>query len=183
MTTATDFVLRVRDIARKPGESREFSFQTSFGDRVGEGIAWVDGDAQVRVEGMLESVHEGILATGRSSVEATGECSRCLNPLTLELEIDFGELFAYDRSEDFELFVIDESVDLEEVVRDAAVLALPFQPVCRPDCAGLNPETGERLAPGTQWTSPERIDPRWAALQEFKIQDHDPAPEAGDQKE
>ena len=182
MTNKTPFALHVRDIARKPGQSREFSFEAHFEDRVGEGLAWVEADTPVAVEGLLESVHEGILASGSATAAAAGECSRCLDPLTLYLRVDFGELFAYDRSEDFELFTIDDTVDLEEVVRDAVVLALPFQPVCRPDCAGLNPETGEKLAPGTTWTPPERIDPRWAALQEFKIDEPDPASDAGDRQ-
>ena len=42
-------------------------------------------------------------------------------------------------------------IDLEPVLRDAVVLELPFQPLCRPDCAGLCPECGANLNddPGT----------------------------------
>ncbi|WP_288119129.1 DUF177 domain-containing protein, partial [Microbacterium sp. 69-7] len=56
----------------------------------------------------------------------------------------------------------DDHVDLETPVRDAIVLSLPFQPVCQPDCPGLDPITGERLAAGTVPEIP--IDERWAAL-------------------
>jgi uncharacterized protein len=52
-------------------------------------------------------------------------------------------------------------------VRDAIVLALPFQPVCREDCPGLCPICGLRLeeAPGHQHN--EARDPRWSALAEL----------------
>ena len=44
------------------------------------------------------------------------------------------------------------------------VLALPFQPVCRPDCGGLDPETGAHLDEPLPEPA-EELDPRWAALQ------------------
>jgi uncharacterized protein len=53
-------------------------------------------------------------------------------------------------------------------VRDAVVLALPFQPVCRPDCPGLDPATGEKLPDGVQSQDREVTDPRWAALEGFR---------------
>ena len=55
-------------------------------------------------------------------------------------------------------------LDLEPVLRDAVVLSLPFQPLCRDDCPGLCTECGARLAddPGHQHDEP--IDPRWATL-------------------
>ena len=94
MTKITAFTQSVRDIASKPGESRPFNFETTFGDRIGEGLASISADTSVAVEGLLESVHEGILATGHASTEAQAECARCLDPVTLPIEIDFGELFA-----------------------------------------------------------------------------------------
>ena len=40
----------------------------------------------------------------------------------------------------------DDLVDLEPLLRDAVVLALPFQPLCQDDCPGLCVECGARLA-------------------------------------
>jgi uncharacterized protein len=48
------------------------------------------------------------------------------------------------------------------------VLSLPFQPVCRPDCPGLDPETGVRLADHPELVTHEQRDPRWAALAGFE---------------
>lgn len=124
----------------------------------------------------LESVIEGVLASGTATARAEGECSRCLDPVTDEVTVDLVQLYAYprtdakgrvvhddaDRDED-EPTVVGDLLDLEPVVRDAVVLALPIAPVCRPDCPGLCAECGARLAddPGHQH---DRVDPRWAAL-------------------
>ncbi|MFJ3321482.1 YceD family protein [Curtobacterium sp. NPDC086286] len=99
------------------------------------------------------------------------ECSRCLIDISEPVEVDFAELFAYDASEDFDFFVHDDHVDCEQVVRDAVVLALPFQPVCRPDCPGLDPVTGERLADIGEQRAHEVLDPRWAALSGIALGD------------
>ena len=39
--------------------------------------------------------------------------------------------------------ICDDHIDLEPLIRDAIVLALPFQPLCREDCEGLCPECGQ----------------------------------------
>ena len=52
----------------------------------------------------------------------------------------------------------------EPLLRDAVVLALPFQPLCQDDCPGLCAECGARLADDPDHTHGEPVDPRWAAL-------------------
>ena len=49
------------------------------------------------------------------------------------------------------------------------MLALPFQPLCRPDCPGLCPECGARLADDPEHTHDDPIDPRWAGLQGLDV--------------
>ena len=44
------------------------------------------------------------------------------------------------------------------------VLDLPFQPLCREDCAGLCVECGANLNDDPEHSHDEPIDPRWAAL-------------------
>lgn len=179
---ATPFHVGIRDLVGKPGQMREHELEAEFGDRVGEGLAAIAPTEPIAIDVRLESVHEGILATGDATVTADAECSRCLQRFRLPVEVDFIELFAYDRSEDSEFQVVDDAIDLEQVVRDAVVLALPFNPVDRPDCAGLDPITGERLAPGTEWSPPEQLDPRWAALAGL-LDDEDGAHSSAPEKE
>jgi uncharacterized protein len=119
----------------------------------------------------LESVSEGVLVSGTIRVTLTGECARCLDPLTEELEVDVQQLFVYpgneidEDDEDDEIGrLVDDCVDLEPLLRDAVVLALPLAPVCRDDCPGLCPDCGVRLADVDPDHGHDEVDPRWAAL-------------------
>jgi len=161
------FSVLVRDIVRRPGEMRESALDVALTDGWGEGLVAFATGEDVHVEVRLESVHEGILASGVASARYTGECGRCLRAIEAPVEVEFQELFAYPGQEANDAEVQDDHVDLETLVRDALVLSLPFQPVCRPDCPGLDPETGERLADLPDAESRQRTDPRWAALARF----------------
>ncbi|GAA2983576.1 uncharacterized protein K373_05646 [Streptomyces sp. DvalAA-21] len=145
-----------------------------------DGVIGVPENAPLVLDLRLESVMEGVLVTGTARAAAEGECVRCLEPLTLEVEADFQEMFSYpdaddrnrgsadpvDDAEDDEdrFFLEDGLFDLEPVLRDAVVLALPLQPVCKETCAGLCSECGIRLDenPGHHH---DAVDIRWAALQ------------------
>jgi uncharacterized protein len=162
------FDLNVRDLVHRPGEMRERTLDVPAPDEFGAGAATVKEGAPLEIDLKLEGLHEGILVTGEVKADATGECVRCLDPVTIPLQVEFQELFAYSLDEAFDFAVRDDHVDLEPVVRDAVVLALPFQPVCRPDCPGLDPETGEKLADNPDRSPREVLDPRWAALEGFQ---------------
>ena len=162
----------VRDIVHRPGEMREHTLEIVSPAKWGEGLVSVGEGEPVVVDVRLESVHEGILATGEAETEYRGVCGRCLRDIAEPLQVEFQELFAYPGQEATDFEVQDDHVDLETLVRDAIVLSLPFQPVCEPDCPGLDAATGERLTESTGSEPAAPIDPRWAALQDF-TQDHD----------
>lgn len=121
----------------------------------------------------LEAVMEGVLVSGTVSGRAVGECVRCLDEILEDVEVPFTELFAYpDRAEVAREDGADEEdvreldgdlADLEPVLRDTVVPALPFGPLCQPDCPGLCSECGARLAEDPDHAH-EIIDPRWGAL-------------------
>lgn len=166
MTTfkKTPFTVNVRDLVRRPGEMREHRLELEAPEQFGEGIVAVRQGSAVDLDVRLESVHEGVLASVEVSAVADGECSRCLREISLPVDVEFQELFAYSSDEAFDYEVHDDHVDLEPLVRDAVVLSLPFQPVCRPDCPGLDPVTGERLADSTARDPETPRDSRWDAL-------------------
>ncbi len=154
----------VRDLIRRPGEMREVSFDVTLPEHWGEGLVSIARSETVQIDGRLESVHEGVLASGTARTRYTGECGRCLTDIDGPVEVEFQELFAYPGQEANDFEVQDDHVDLETLVRDAIVLSLPFQPVCRPDCPGLDPTTGTRLVESAEAGTRQAIDPRWAAL-------------------
>ena len=161
------FDLNVRDLVHRPGEMRERTLDVTLPEQFGAGAAIVPAGAELTMDARLEGLHEGVLVSAELDTTATGECVRCLDPVTIPLQVEFQELFAYSPDEAFDFAVQDDHVNLEPVVRDAVVLALPFQPVCRPDCPGLDPETGEKLADHPERSPREVLDPRWAALEGF----------------
>ena len=160
----TPFTVNVYDLMHRPGEHREKQLDITLPERMGEGLISVPEGEKVHVDLRLESLGDGILALAEVETTAVGECGRCLEPMELDLQVEFQELFAYSLDEAFDYEVQDDHVDLEPLIRDAVVLALPFQPVCRPDCAGLDPETGAHLDEPLPEPA-EELDPRWAALQ------------------
>ncbi|MGX5696191.1 YceD family protein [Agromyces soli] len=162
------FRVNVRDVMHRPGEMRELELDVLAPAQLGEGMAVVREGSELALDVRLESVHEGVLVTVEVDATAEGECSRCLTDIALPVEVEFQELFAYHSGEAFEYEVQDDHVDLEPLIRDAVVLALPFQPVCRPDCPGLDPVTGQRLADSPGLVRAEEGDPRWAALAGFE---------------
>jgi len=154
----------VFDLMHAPGEMREKSIDVVVPESFGNAVIAVRAGSQLVIEARLESLHDGILVSGEVDATAEGECVRCLIDVSLPIEVEFQELFAYSVDEAFDYTVIDEHVDLEPVVRDAVVLSLPFQPVCQEDCLGLCPQCGVRLLdnPGHEHEAP--VDSRWAAL-------------------
>jgi uncharacterized protein len=167
------FVLDTREVGRRPGARRDYRRDVDAPAQLGLDMIGVPQGAPLVLDVRLESVSEGVLATGSVTGELTGECGRCLRAFTDELEVDFVELFAYRNSATEETTDPDEIprlegdyLDLEPVVRDAVVLSLPLTPLCQPDCGGLCPECGERIDDLPDDHTHVQLDPRWAALAE-----------------
>jgi uncharacterized protein len=139
---------------------------------LGVELIGVPEGAPVDLDLRLESVVEGVLVSGVASAPIRGECGRCLESFDDEIEVDLQELFVYPKSvtdmtsgEDEVSRLQGDFIDLEPVLRDAVVLALPTNPVCRDDCPGLCPECGTPWDDLPEDHSHEQVDPRWAALQ------------------
>lgn len=127
----------------------------------------------MHVEGLLESVLEGVLASGTVTADIHGECVRCLTDIDYTAEGSFSELFVYDDQpfEEDDSRLVGDLLDLETVVRDAFVLDLPTNPLCKPDCLGLCPECGFNLNDDPAHEHDAPIDPRWSALRTLKDDD------------
>lgn len=159
-----------------------FSESVPNPSRIGLDLVGIDEGAPLNLDLRMESVSEGVLVTGTVSAPTSGECARCLTPITGEVEIDLTELFAYPDSATDETTEADEmgrvggsgqpdTVDLEQPIIDAIGLALPLSPLCGPDCMGLCPQCGVPLATAEPDHHHDQIDPRWAKLAGLLDQD------------
>ncbi len=122
----------------------------------------------------------GILATGRLHTEALAPCRRCLEPMTVSIQIELEEEFrpsidissggaiAPADGED-DVTRIDEHhiLDLTEVLRQDLLLAMPTSPLCRPECRGLCPTCGANLNEESCSCQREEEDPRLAVLRDL----------------
>ena len=166
-------MLDTRELGRRPGSQREVSRTVLAPSDLGIEVLGVPEGSQVELDLRLEAVMEGVLVTGTARAGLAGECARCLEPISDEVEVRFQELFVYedqdvDPDEELEVSTLqNDLVDLEPLLRDAVVLALPFQPLCQDDCPGLCPECGARLADDPDHAHDAPVDPRWAALSEL----------------
>jgi len=171
-------VLDTRELGRRPGSQRRVSFTAEAPAELGIEVLGVPEGSPVDLDLRLEAVMEGVLVTGSAEAGLEGECARCLEPIDDTVAVDFQELFLYDREhaegdQDDDVSRLEgDLLDLEPVLRDAVVLALPFQPLCRDDCPGLCAECGARLADDPGHRHDEAVDPRWGALQGL-VTDHD----------
>lgn len=173
MSSTRVYQENVRDIINRPGEMRERERTFTVPEGFGEALASVPAGESVDLEVRLESVHEGILASVKVFTTMHAECGRCLTKFTAPFQVEFQELFAYTPTEADEYEVHGDHVDLEPPLRDAVVLALPFQPVCRPDCPGLDPESGDLRDAEAAAESAVPQDPRWAALAGLLAENND----------
>ena len=169
-------MLDTRELGRRPGSQRQVSRTVPAPADLGIDVLGVPEGSPVDLDLRLEAVMEGVLVSGSATVELAGECARCLEPIRDEITVDLQELFVYpDQQEsardhgDGELAdetsrLEDDLLDLEPLLRDAVVLALPFQPLCMDDCPGLCVECGARLADDPDHAHDAAVDPRWASL-------------------
>jgi uncharacterized protein len=172
---AGSFVINTRDLPRRAGSMRELQLTVPATEPLGSDVIAVPAGEPIELDLRLEAVSEGVLVTGSAMAVAVGECVRCLREVREEVEVDLTELFVYPGSrrerqsapddEEDELPALDgDLLDLEPTVTDALVPALPFQPLCSPDCGGLCSVCGVRLDDAEPGHAHEVLDPRWAAL-------------------
>jgi uncharacterized protein len=134
----------------------------------------------VRIEGEVSrsGVKTKLDASIRTVIEL--DCTRCLEPVTSDLDVTFESAFVdsvYEDSrtelevglEDLDESLVDSGdVDLAEIAREQILLALPIQNFCREDCKGLCPKCGTNLNLIDCKCSDDEIDPRWEALKGLK---------------
>lgn len=176
------FRVNTHELPRRAGEMKEYSIDFDLTEKVGVDLISVPAGEVIEVDLRLESVTEGVLASADVYAVAKGECIRCLDPVEVEIDRSFQELYRYEpntsskskgkrRNEEVDDLDVDDElqmdgdyIDLDIPIRDAIVLSLPINPLCSQDCQGLCPECGGKWADLPEDHAHEVIDPRWAGL-------------------
>jgi len=179
-------VLDTRELGHRPGTMRRVTRVVAAPADLGTDVIGIPEGGDLELDLRLEAVMEGVLVSGTVRGGARGECVRCLDAVDREVVADLQELYAYperlldlpEDSDDEVRELQDELVDLLDALRDAVVLALPYQPLCRDDCPGLCPQCGVRLADDPDHGH-DSVDPRWQALADLQAGDAAEAPPSG----
>ena len=133
------------------------------------------GEALLSGSARLTHTNTGVLVQGRLRGEMQMSCARCLEPVTVPLDVRVEEVFSptidivtgksiVPEEEDQALWIDEHHIlDLSEVTRQGVLLTVPMSVLCRPDCRGLCPNCGQDLNQGKCSCEPEP-DPRWGPL-------------------
>jgi uncharacterized protein len=168
--------INVAQLLKQPvGATRQYELHEQL-DPIDEGdvpVALLEGTVR------LLRTQRGVLVHLQAWTQVQIACSRCLEPFTTPVEINFQEEFfptidihtglPIEVPEDDKAAIIDGNhvLDLGEMVRQYLLLSLPMHPLCREDCAGLCPHCGHNLNEGLCACPPEPVDSRWATLREL----------------
>jgi len=164
-------------MAEPAGSRRDYAF---------EGIRLDLGDDLVLAQPVAGHVrvsrtNRGVFLRGSVETALLLECSRCLRPIELALNLALSEevLPALDIVTGKQLDPAVEpeiarltdhhELQLEPILREAIQLAEPIAPLCRPDCPGLCAVCGETLETGPHEHDEASLDPRLEALRAFRV--------------
>ena len=108
----------------------------------------------------------------RFAAPVEGPCMRCMDDASPSVPVDAREVEQPGEAEDLHSPYLDAGVlDLAAWARDALVLALPGQIVCREECRGLCPVCGANLneSDPSEHRHAQGGDPRWARLRDLEL--------------
>lgn len=169
----SDRVLSVADLVGRPGTSRRLELELAPPEDLDQTLLRID--APVRLDGVIESVVDGILVRGTVSTVGQAQCGRCLRDMEEDIRADVIELFRDpaevdpDDEQEAGYEIREARIDLDVLVRDALAPALPYAPVCDEDCKGLCASCGADLNEGPCDCTDESTDARWAALEALRL--------------
>jgi uncharacterized protein len=171
-TTMTDLKFNVAQLLREDvGARRNYTFA--------ENALSLDDETTLRqLDGKVRftRTQTGVLVDVDAQGEVDMPCIRCLAPSQQQIQLHFRDEF-HSKIEvntgiplpapiEEDPFYIDEShlVDLGEALREYALMELPMQPLCKPDCKGLCPTCGADLNAGDCGCKSDESDDRFAVL-------------------
>ena len=165
-------LVSVTEIRRRPG-SRLPVRRELVAEHLGLTDVQVPDGATVIFDGELESIHEGVVLTGRAEVPWVGACRRCLRDVEGTAYLDLREVYE-TKPTDGETWPLEhDHVDLGPLLHDVALLALPLAPLCDDGCLGPAPDAlpvAVAVEPGEDGVADEiPKDPRWAALDDLDL--------------
>src|SRR3954451_53167 len=155
------------------GEGRRLTVPIAMGPIELAGQTYEPSPATVQAQFDVSRTSSGFAFRMAFPLHLEGPCVRCLDPADLDVEVEAREVDQPDGiDEELRSPSVDPitgELDAGRWAHDAAVLSLPAQILCQPDCPGLCQVCGENLkgADPDAHRHGQEIDPRWAKLSEL----------------
>ena len=125
---------------------------------------------------LLSLTNEGerkLNISGKVTLEIVIPCSRCLEDVTEEFDLDFERNVDMALSESERMAALDEhnyidgyDLDVDKLVYGEIVMNWPMQGLCKEDCKGLCPSCGANLNLTTCDCDSTDLDPRMAKIRD-----------------
>ncbi|MBD5608126.1 MAG: DUF177 domain-containing protein [Desulfovibrio sp.] len=117
---------------------------------------------------------EGCLVRGELKGAVVAPCNRCAEDAPIEIDVNFDEYeetpnSPKERSEDSHIVFERNApmLDLDAVAWEQLMLAIPPNPLCRPDCKGLCPDCGANLNVAACGCARDEGDPRMRVFRDL----------------
>ena len=164
-----DLRLNARELLRQPGLRKPVEVSLPATD-LGVDDDRITGD--VGVDLVATSTIDGVVVEGTVSMPWTAACRRCLAEVVGVARIEVDEVYQDTIVEGDDAFPIEgDQIDLVPAVREAVLLEMPDDVLCRDDCAGICPVCGvDRNVTSCDCDTTVRDD-RWAALDALRLDD------------
>ena len=144
------------------GDKAPFEFSATAEELFDEDFSNDGFEGEIKISGEVEDSESCYVVRGKIECKKSFTCDRCLAQGTANQVHEFAEEF--DRSE-----ATDDLIDVTELLRDVLLAGQPIKNLCKADCKGLCPKCGANLNDGECGCERFTIDPRLAALEDFKI--------------
>jgi uncharacterized protein len=155
------------DLDRTPTGRSDLPVDGSVAVDLGSGET---GQAQVLGSLRVDNLESRFVLRGKLAATVPAVCDRCLKDFELAYTVPVELVVLRDtepQDDDGDTPVLHRRtgvVELDEVLREAALLALPLARICRDDCRGLCARCGSDLNDATCDCVDDEIDPRWEGL-------------------
>ncbi|MEM7008183.1 MAG: DUF177 domain-containing protein [Thermodesulfobacteriota bacterium] len=140
---------------------------------------WSEGDeiqliSKIGIDLKVNRVLKEITVIGNISLSIQSPCSRCVEPVKIELNPNVSLVLSpadkiHEEDDlEHETYQGDE-IDLSNYLREQVAIALPVKVVCSEECKGLCGKCGINLNSEVCNCEQQEIDPRFAILKDLKI--------------
>lgn len=157
----------VSDILVSDGQSKKISADIALENAEFNGN-FLRFTKPVSVCGTAENIGGSVVLSLKADTRFETECAKCLENFGVDFLYDINETFVKNGASDDVCTLCGSEIDLSDVVLQHLYMNLPISFICKDDCKGLCQKCGQNLNKGECTCGDDDIDPRMAALLNFK---------------